>query len=379
MSGSEVARGHTDAVTALPGLPCRCTPYRCAWREAGAIAICVGGQWDDLIVTESVSRASQGDQRKQHWLPAGYLGGFSSDTDRPRLRDRRLWVLETGCDTPAVRVAKNLGYRVGLYDLEEEAPWTLSRDALDNTFAAYERRLPRTISELAASAGSIPFDVWMKVLVPFVAGLSVRAPEFAERVAGAMLQMSRWFEMSRVLAPLMAAEWYLLRTPPGSQLITNDRGFTWTKVGSRTGLIVPTNSNSALQIVPRNNRLIAGRATDGWRAPLLRMDLSSSDVDALNADISTAALYWIAAADKADVVGRQVDGITRNWPVFDGTWPPLGPLGTHDRDWMVALELAEVSFRPKDWHPGIAILASIEPGVRLVDRPEAGLFIEIQM
>jgi hypothetical protein len=99
---------------------------------------------------------------------------------------------------------------------------------LDDTFNPYERKLPDAFREAAASTstGSIRFEPWIRALAPYVAGLTVRAPEFTDRISDGtsniLLQLSRGIEMSRAIAPIMAADWILLSASQGARFIIND-------------------------------------------------------------------------------------------------------------------------------------------------------------
>jgi hypothetical protein len=159
----------------------------------------------------------------QHWIPAVVLGGFSADTDRPKPRDRRLYVQHRDQHSPRITGAKNLAYVRGLYDWDGDGPLPdIDVDTLDDTFNPYERQLPAAFQEINASSGLLPFEPWIRTLVPYVAGLTVRAPHFlahiGDDVEGVLMQQSRWMEMTRAVAPLMAADWYLLEAPVGRSL-----------------------------------------------------------------------------------------------------------------------------------------------------------------
>jgi hypothetical protein len=314
--------------------------------------------------------ASSQSQSKQHWIPAAFLGGFSVDADRPRLRDRRLWVKEAGCSTSAVYTAKNLGYERGMYDMSDETIGA-EPEAFDRTFNAYERKLPSAILKLTDSlVFDFSFEVWMKVLVPFLAGLAVRGPDFGDRLSfpNVEIQTSRWMEMTRLLAPLMAAEWSVLVAPASARLITNDRGFCWAQDQTgRAGLLVPVRPTCALRVMPRTQAAIARKGPAGWTTWLPRIDLASADVDSINDHIALSALRWIAGPEKVDVDGREPGCVTGDMsPFAGGWWPDRGRLGMHDMDWAAALKLTGLSADPDDWHP-LGILSSGEPGVRVVE------------
>ena len=244
---------------------------------------------------------------KQHWIPAVVLGGFSADIDRRKPRERRLHVLERSQQAPHVVTAKNLAYVRGLYDFASDAVPDLDVDLLDDTFNDYERKLPDAFSQIADSTGLIPFEPWIRTLMPYVAGLTVRSPHFlsgtADAVGNVDVQMSRLMEMTRAVAPLMAADWHMITAPQGSGFVINDRGLTWTQdERGRFGIAVPINRSRALVILPNPDRYIACRYPDGvWRTTLLRRDLSAEAVRDLNAVMAQTAVDWVAGPTASDL------------------------------------------------------------------------------
>jgi hypothetical protein len=317
---------------------------------------------------------------KQHWIPAVVLGGFSSDQDRPKPRDRRLFVRHRHETEPRVARAKNLAYVRGLYDWDADGPFSgVDIDMLDDTFNPYERKLPDAFREVATSTSWIHFEPWVRALVPYVAGLTVRAPEFTDRISdetsNVLLQPSRHFEMSRAVAPIMAADWILLSASEGARFIINDRGFAWTedRENGRIGLLVPLMATHALMVLPNDERLIAGQNSDGcWITALPSREMSANDVASANIAIARDALSWFAGAAASDV-----DSLEFEEPVVDRTplgysWPDRGPLGSHDHDWSAAMHYAGLAVGEKDWQP-LGIFSSIEPGVRLGATPQGSV------
>lgn len=316
---------------------------------------------------------------KQHWIPAVVLGGFSSDLDRPKPRDRRLYVRHRHEKEPRVTSAKNLAYVRGLYDWDADGPFVdIDIDMLDDTFNPYERKLSDAFREVAASTstGLIRFEPWIRALVPYVAGLTVRAPEFTDRISdgtsNALVQLSRFGEMTRSVASIMAADWVLLSTSGGERFIINDRGFAWAedRENGRLGLLIPLMATHALVVQPNDERLIAGLNGAGcWMTELPSREMSADDVADANLTIARDALSWFAGAAASDV-----DSLEFGEPVVDRTplgysWPDRGPLGSHDQDWSAAMHCAGLAIGEEDWQP-FGIFSSIGPGVRLGATPQ---------
>lgn len=318
---------------------------------------------------------------KQHWIPAVVLGGFSADVDRPKPRDRRLHVQYRSQGAPRITGAKNLAYVRGLYDWDGESP-PLNIDALDDTFNPYERRLPEAFRQVAASSGLMLFEPWIRTLVPYVAGLTVRAPHF---LAGhrddyplLQLQMSRWIEMTRAVAPLMAADWYLLEALADCRFVINDRGFAWAsdQPNSRVGLLVPITARYALVVFPCAERLIARLNPAGvWLTALPQMAMTAEGVAGANAAIARDAVSWYAGAEPEDIADLTFGEPDLDCSAIGYTWPDRGRLGTHDQDWSAAMRYAGFSLGEGDWQP-FGILSSIEPGVRPLSTPQ-GLALHI--
>lgn len=178
-------------------------------------------------------------------------------------------------------------------------------------------------------------------------------------------------EMSRRIAPLMAADWYLDEAPPGSRFIINDRGYTWLRLlpDDRLGILVPVTPRHALEIIPNAERVIARRPTGGpWYTPLLRLPLTAADVARLNGNLAHAAVEWFAGVDEADVADLQFGETDVEASAMGSWWVDRGRLGQHDQDWLAAMDYAGFTINASDWQP-ISIISSIEPGVRLMQTP----------
>jgi hypothetical protein len=248
---------------------------------------------------------------------------------------------------------------------------------LDATFNSYERKLSDVFQEIALMSSTLlRFEPWLKVLVPYVAGLTVRGPEFGEQIIPevsdpelVLVQHSRWTEMSRSVAPIMAADWYLLTVDSQCQFIINDRGFAWASdhQNQREGLLIPIMPSFALLVLPNEERLIAGLNPHGWFTALPRIALTSEQVATANHSLATTAINWFAGAKQEDVIDLEFGpNIPLDRPILGSSWPNWGGLGSHDQDWQAAAHYAGFSYEHDDWHP-LGIFSSIETGVRLIE------------
>src|SRR5665213_2879711 len=112
-----------------------------------------------------------------HYLPAGFLGRFSSEAGST-LRERKLSVIQEG-KVQSIR-AEDIGCAPNLYLLQGSQK--LEPDTVDDVWSLYETNLDSAINELCnPKQKTIPANTWLRVLVPFVTGLFVRGPEFTER------------------------------------------------------------------------------------------------------------------------------------------------------------------------------------------------------
>src|SRR5205807_1312050 len=101
------------------------------------------------------------------------------DTGRP-LRERTVWVRRRGVSRTFRERAQNLGYGRDLYTLTGGVGGRdLDPGMVDRAWGAYEANLPVAIPALADHAAHpVAARLWIGGLVPFVAGLFVRGPEF---------------------------------------------------------------------------------------------------------------------------------------------------------------------------------------------------------
>src|SRR6266545_5467384 len=160
---------------------------------------------------------------RDHYLPATLIGRFSCDWTLV-MRQRRVWV--TGRKRSAARQenAENVGYINNYYKLSEIEPSELVAKAWDE----YERRLTLALDELVdPTVGSVDAHFWLRVLVPFIAGVFTRTPDFVRKYEGEgeeplaerlgfnqadNTNLSRIVAMQRSFASIMAAQWVVVDT-----------------------------------------------------------------------------------------------------------------------------------------------------------------------
>jgi tetratricopeptide (TPR) repeat protein len=142
---------------------------------------------------------------------------------------------------------------------------------VDELWSQVEGGLPGALNAVRSSEeGWVPAAMWLRGLVPFIAGLFVRGPEFADRyerrARGSLgnayelgntyeevirnpdnTTYSRLMELQRLYAPIMMAEWRVLLFPE-PRLVTSDIGYAMTQDGKtgRIGYVFPLDPRTAL-------------------------------------------------------------------------------------------------------------------------------------
>src|SRR5215216_2527137 len=111
-----------------------------------------------------------------HYLPAAFLARFSADSQTEPARNRLLIVGDKKNQKLFKSPASKVGCIQNLYTLVNNSS---SPDEIDNTWAEYERNLPIAIENLINR--NIDTESWIRVLVPFVACMLVRGPDFIEK------------------------------------------------------------------------------------------------------------------------------------------------------------------------------------------------------
>lgn len=199
--------------------------------------------------------------RRQHFIPAAYLGRFSA-RGTGALRDRPLWVMRRGAKAPFVRKAADLSFRRDLYTLSHDPTSEDDPFFIDKLWQSIEGGLPFALDALAVSnVVRLPASLWVTRLLPFFAGLFVRHPdweaEFEKRLDTIMgtsewrdwihrdnSKQARLIEVTNMAGSLMAASWNILHFPTSIPVIASDRGY----IGHRNPQFAPYDFGYAFPI-----------------------------------------------------------------------------------------------------------------------------------
>ena len=253
---------------------------------------------------------------KDHYIPAAVLGRFSQEVTSPA-RSRFLFVGRA--DRIFRTKASELGAVNNLYSVLQSPDWSPGGevDSVDGFLSGYEPLLPAALDTLEAG-GSIALSPWLRVLVPYVASLFVRGPEFSERFESrAVVRASgvsrtdnthggRIIEFQRLLAPVMCARWVVLTAEGDEPFITNNLGVMLTQdLGTGDeGYAVPVGSHTVLGVFPRDRRDVA-TFNDGWHAVIEKRLLRANEVAVFNEAMARTATEWVAGASR-DVLEHNV-------------------------------------------------------------------------
>jgi uncharacterized protein DUF4238 len=261
---------------------------------------------------------------RQHYLPATFLAGFSDDQVSPRRR-RRLHAAERQTGRSYLVRAERLAAINDFYLLQRTArPFAQEKEdgasstVVDDVWSRYEDRLADAIETLTTNTtGRIDARIWTRVLVPFVAGLLLRGPDFNERFAQRMqsrsltggiskqdhINLARLFELQRLLAPVMTARWLVAHTDGTSPLISNDLGYAIYRDPEfeMSGMAVPLNQHAVLCLVPLRSRRILEARGFSWAALIEHRPLDPGNHRGLNDAIALAAQRFMYGATQKAV------------------------------------------------------------------------------
>jgi hypothetical protein len=353
-----------------------------------------------------------------HYLPAGFIGRFSADTSGSS-RERSLFVLEAGQNSPAITLAERIGCENDLYTLygahNNQAP-----DAVDNVWSQYEQKLGPALDELSRPGQkTISANTWLRVLVPFVTGLFVRGAEFGKRYESRPVlkslyddkkvfgtpelrsdntNNSRVIEFQRLLAPVMSARWVVMHTKGEHPVITNELGFTVFQppYGSDPGIAIPIGPNTILGIIrtwPTHGRLIMQDGGTGqWRTLIEHRTLTENDQKNFNeamADISDGFI----AGPTAESLEPHKEALARTKlkaEIVEAFWPNPLIRVAHEFEWyravtaisqksgnlnQAALQNRDWSVIGKDWAPMVILPLNLKdfPSGMILQKDKIGL------
>ncbi|WP_155854528.1 DUF4238 domain-containing protein [Arthrobacter sp. MA-N2] len=294
-----------------------------------------------------------------HYLPAVYMGGFSLSDDGSR-RYRPLWCLRRGSQEPFPTTGDKLGSAKDLYTLKKN--W--QPQSLDRVWAYYEKTLPSAISQLVDTARPLEANTWLRTLVPFVASLFVRGPEFNERFGSripARLQRAgsedstngaRVIELQRLLAQVAAAHWGVVTSnDPQANFITNEIGLSVARVSgfeSTHGWLVPLDRRHVLTVTPRRSGQIMTHSGLGWKTIIGRRGAGQDEVKTINRNTAGMAREFVIAGEQQflkSLNGKWQRPPDRTW--LDGGWGCTSEERiAHEFDWHRLVSVAARPYSP---------------------------------
>ncbi len=246
--------------------------------------------------------------QRDHYLPATHLASFSLDMTLPR-RERLLAVGDLERNRSFREKACNLAAKRGFYSVSSQ---TSDPRMVDQVWAGYEADLAEAVDELIL--GTITATSWTRVLVPFVAGILVRGPDFNTRFGDRFrgsgyvsssdnTNQARILELQRMLAPILAARWIVLTAQGEGDIVTNDIGFVaYARANTKDlGISIPLDRRHALALVPQRIRQVV-RARGGEWYPLIEHGLlDPGSHQELNGIIASSARRFIFGSDESAI------------------------------------------------------------------------------
>lgn len=318
---------------------------------------------------------------KQHFLPAAFLGQFSSETTSPA-RERRVWVVRENMPTAHRTRAKNVGSINDFYRLR--AVGGAPTDIVDEIWSGYEHRLTSLLGQLVRRGASVDANLWLRVLVPFVAGLFVRGPDFNRRFLSRIapfgdltgeamdteehVNQCRLMEFQRLLAPVLGARWVIMHTDGAPCVTTNEKGFAACMLPDSGGPAwsIPIGNNAILAIEPAPAgaaREVVRYVGGNWIAPMMHVDLDPGDQRNFNESVAETATQFVVGANRTDV--QEVQASLGQHPTqFDflhAAWGEHRLLVAHEMEWyrlVSAVSREPISRSVFAWPLNFEVLAS---------------------
>jgi hypothetical protein len=277
----------------------------------------------------------------QHYLPATFLAHFSMETSGAR-RDR---VLAAGDKLIGNAFSAKASRLAGENDLYTLTSSQLDPLIVDRSLSGYEANLSTAIDQLIQR--DLTTMAWATTLVPFIAGLLVRGPDFNARFDTRITQLgiktlpdntniARLMEFQRLLAPVAAAQWIVLAIQSDDPMITSDIGhapFANPEL-HHFGMAVPIGLSHILVVMPTARRTLAIGVGGSWYPTIDYSFSSGQNHVELNRVLATRARRFIFGPDPS---------IINSYLRYHGNAPPLEPAQMgfidgfyamlHDLDW----------------------------------------------
>lgn len=301
---------------------------------------------------------------RDHFIPAAFLGRFSSDERGPS-RGRRLTEMRRGSPLPHQARAEAIGFTHDLYDVDFDTSFSQhGARFVDALWDEYEPRLPTALDML--SEDRCDLDHWINVLVPFVGSLLVRDRWYGERLgdahrrdnpeqrfegvddfvfSDANMNLNRIAGRNRFMGRLLVSDWVVGETT--HDLCTSDLGYAHLvdqvehegRLQERVGVVVPTSKRSLLVVRPEPRVRVLEWDGHRWgrsRNKFVTDSLSAAQVNAVIAldaqDFVAGSEQAVGSIDPALLAKRSIDEVQHlqeYWPYRTGTadlagvWGPL--------------------------------------------------------
>lgn len=243
-----------------------------------------------------------------HYIPASYLGSFSLDKSRGKLRERKLFAYNFNSKTLYQTRADKLCAINNYYDGDVDKLWY------------YEGDIPSALDALINQ--KINAKQWITTLVPFVCSLLVRTPEFVgrfkrrmENLIGFSQEFSdtiRLLEFQRLLAPILAGDWKVLEASGQGQVLLSDVGFLPFVDGpsNLSGVAISLSSRHVLIIVPNRRKVLAVFDGDKWLPVLTYSKMVPGNLHSYNKSVANFAQNTLIGPTEASLkpyITRQDD------------------------------------------------------------------------
>ncbi len=258
----------------------------------------------------------------QHFLPATYLAFFSSQISTPR-RNSVIWVGDKLSGKIFQSKVGSIAAINNFYTLLAQDKSNNDPNMIDKIWGAYEAGLAEAIKQLITN--TIDGETWIRTLVPFVASLFVRGPDFNNRfksrfsfhddtsndakeirqwpVSDDNINQARAIELQRLLAPISAAKWTVFKTSGSESLITSDLSFAlYTDPQTQEqGVAIPLAHDHILAIVLKQRWVVAEFVDGKWFPNITYITLDDDNHKGFNEAISALSQKWLYGPDKYSI------------------------------------------------------------------------------
>jgi hypothetical protein len=240
----------------------------------------------------------------QHFIPATFLAGFSSDGN-PKRRKRRLFVGDLKTKKFWHSRVESMGGENNFYDLSGPEE---KKSAIDDSWGIIEGKISKVIEKLIN--GTVTGKEWLGVLVPFISSILVRGVDFPIRFTQRMqlisddisidnINFARLLDLEFLLAPVLAGEWLLFKKEGEGSFITNDVGFTGFKNNmGKKGVAIPITNEYLLGIVPKRKRIILKYMDNDWQPLIKRISLNINNHNGFNLNMAKTTKRFIYGRDE---------------------------------------------------------------------------------